>query len=154
VQRFRGGLVLKAHRVGSVGRYLNSGTSSDQWTNLPVAGSTCRKVDVRLPGKGDSTPHDARPVHLIITMIKWIRTFQSQMVFSKGKSGTMPSMALRAKASNFLFDASCQSVSRSVSQSVSLSVCLSVWLAVSQSVELLVRRVLLSGVRVRVLDHI
>jgi len=38
----------------------------------PVAGS--RKVDVRLPGKGNSNSHGARPVHLIITMIKWIRT--------------------------------------------------------------------------------
>ena len=37
-------------------------------------GSRARKVDVRLPGKGDSTSHGARPVHLIITMIKWIRT--------------------------------------------------------------------------------
>ena len=33
-----------------------------------------RKVDVRLPGKGNSDFHGARPVHLIITMIKWIRT--------------------------------------------------------------------------------
>ena len=33
-----------------------------------------RKVDVRLPGKGNSNSHDARPVHLIITMIEWIRT--------------------------------------------------------------------------------
>ena len=33
-----------------------------------------RKVDVRLPGKGNSTSHGARPVHLIITMMKWIRT--------------------------------------------------------------------------------
>ena len=33
-----------------------------------------RKVDVRLPGKGNSKPHDARPVHLIITIIKWFRT--------------------------------------------------------------------------------
>ena len=33
-----------------------------------------RKVDVRLPGKGKSNSHGARPVHLIITMIKWIRT--------------------------------------------------------------------------------
>ena len=33
-----------------------------------------RKVDVRLPGKGDSNSHGARPVHLSITMIKWIRT--------------------------------------------------------------------------------
>ena len=30
-------------------------------------------VDVRLPGKGDSSSHGARPVHLIIMMIKWIR---------------------------------------------------------------------------------
>ena len=33
-----------------------------------------RKVDVRLPGKGNSNSHSARPVHLIITTIKWIRT--------------------------------------------------------------------------------
>ena len=33
-----------------------------------------RKVDVRLPGKRSSTPHSAKPVHLIITMIMWIRT--------------------------------------------------------------------------------
>ena len=32
-----------------------------------------RKVDVRLPGKGNSNSHRARPVHLIITMIKWIQ---------------------------------------------------------------------------------
>jgi len=29
-----------------------------------------RKVDVRLPGKGNSNLYGARPVHLIITMIK------------------------------------------------------------------------------------
>ena len=33
-----------------------------------------RKVDVRVPGKVNSNSHGARPVHLIITMIKWIRT--------------------------------------------------------------------------------
>jgi len=33
-----------------------------------------RKVDARLPGKGNSNSHGARPVHLIITMIKWIQT--------------------------------------------------------------------------------
>jgi len=33
-----------------------------------------RKVDVRLPGKGNSNSDGARLVHLIITMIKWIRT--------------------------------------------------------------------------------
>ena len=37
-------------------------------------GVGARQVDVRLPGKGDSNSHGARPVHLIITMIKWIRT--------------------------------------------------------------------------------
>ena len=30
-----------------------------------------RKVDVRLPGKGNSNSHGARPVHPIIMMIKW-----------------------------------------------------------------------------------
>ena len=33
-----------------------------------------RKVDVRLPGEGNSISHGARPVHIIITMIKRIRT--------------------------------------------------------------------------------
>ena len=33
-----------------------------------------RKVDVRLPGKRNSNSHGARPVHLIITIIKWTRT--------------------------------------------------------------------------------
>ena len=33
-----------------------------------------RKVDVRLPGKGNSNSHGARPVLLIITTIKWMRT--------------------------------------------------------------------------------
>ena len=31
-------------------------------------------MDVRLPGKGNSNSHGARPVHLIITRIKWTRT--------------------------------------------------------------------------------
>ena len=33
-----------------------------------------RKLGVRLPGKGSSNSYGARPVHLIIPMIKWIRT--------------------------------------------------------------------------------
>ena len=37
-------------------------------------GLDARKVDVRLPGKGNSNSHGARPVQLIITTIKWIRT--------------------------------------------------------------------------------
>ena len=33
-----------------------------------------RKVDTRLPGKGKSDFHGARPIHQIISIIKWIRT--------------------------------------------------------------------------------
>jgi len=33
-----------------------------------------RRVDVRLPGKGNSTSYGAKPFHIIITIIKWIRT--------------------------------------------------------------------------------
>ena len=35
---------------------------------------TVMVLDVRLPGRGNSNSHGARPVHLIITMIRWIRT--------------------------------------------------------------------------------
>ena len=31
-------------------------------------------IDVRIPGRGQANSHGARPAHLIITMIKWIRT--------------------------------------------------------------------------------
>jgi len=37
-------------------------------------GAQAESGDVRLPGNGNSNSHGARPVHLIITMIKWIRT--------------------------------------------------------------------------------
>jgi len=33
-----------------------------------------RNVDIRLPGKGNSNSHGARPVHLIMMMIDWIWT--------------------------------------------------------------------------------
>ena len=33
-----------------------------------------RKVYIRLPGTGNSNSHGTRPVHQIISMIKWIRT--------------------------------------------------------------------------------
>ena len=33
-----------------------------------------RKVDIRLPGKRNSDSHGTRPVHQIISTIKWIRT--------------------------------------------------------------------------------
>ena len=39
-----------------------------------------RKVDVRLPGKRNSDSHGAKPVHLIITMIQWIRTSRSSII--------------------------------------------------------------------------
>jgi len=45
-----------------------------RWRSLWLRFPRCpRKVDVRLPGKGNSNSHGARPVHLIITMIKWVR---------------------------------------------------------------------------------
>jgi hypothetical protein len=39
-------------------------------------GHRFRKVDVRLPGKGNSNSHGARPVHRIISIMKWIRTIK------------------------------------------------------------------------------
>jgi len=43
---------------------------------LPGNGNShsARNVDVRLPGKGNSNSHGARPVHQLISMIKWIQT--------------------------------------------------------------------------------
>ena len=38
-----------------------------------------RKVDARLPGKENSNSYGARPVHLMITAIKWIRTSRLSM---------------------------------------------------------------------------
>ena len=40
----------------------------------PEVWSSTRKVNLRLPGKGNSNSHGARPDHLITTMMKWIRT--------------------------------------------------------------------------------
>ena len=43
----------------------------------PTPASRCRshrKVDIRLPGKGNPSSHGARPVHQIISMMKWTRT--------------------------------------------------------------------------------
>ena len=37
------------------------------------------KLDVRLPRDKNSNSHDARPVHLIITTVKWIRTIRLSM---------------------------------------------------------------------------
>jgi len=46
-----------------------------------------RKVDVRLHGKGNSNSQGARPVHLIITMIKWIRTIRLSLQNSLASAG-------------------------------------------------------------------
>ena len=37
------------------------------------------KVDVTLPGKRNSDSHGTRPVHLIISVIKWIRSSRSSI---------------------------------------------------------------------------
>ena len=52
---------------------------------------SCRRVDVRLSGKGSSNSHGARPDHLIIGMIKWIRTSrlsERNPLFSPPASGS------------------------------------------------------------------
>ena len=41
---------------------------------LGLESSNARKVDVRLPGKGNSNTHGARPDHLIVTIMKWFWT--------------------------------------------------------------------------------
>jgi hypothetical protein len=47
-----------------------------------------RKVDVRLPEKENSNSHGARPIHLIITMIQWIRT--SRLSMKDSHSAALP----------------------------------------------------------------
>jgi len=42
-----------------------------------------RKEDVRLPGKGNAISHGARPVHLIITMMKWIKWIRTSRLSIK-----------------------------------------------------------------------
>jgi len=71
----------KVSGVGG-GRTWVSSSSRAAPTSLPAApvcGIRVGKVDVRLPGKGNSNSHGARPVHPIITMIKWIRTSRLSM---------------------------------------------------------------------------
>jgi len=69
-----------------------------------------RKVDVRLPGKGNSNSHGARPVHLIITMIKRIRTsrlsiknsLSASFVSVASASDSVRPGAFRAKVDTFV----------------------------------------------------
>ena len=53
------------------GRRARGGASGPALTPPPPGNG---KVDVRLPGKGNSHSHGARLVHLIITMITWVWT--------------------------------------------------------------------------------
>ena len=64
--------ISRPARVGLFG--LRSHDRSRCGGAPPILPRGTRKVDVRLPGKGNSNSHGARPVHLIITMIQWIRT--------------------------------------------------------------------------------
>ena len=54
--------------------------------------SLSRKVGIRLPGKTNSYSHGARPVHQIISMIKWIRTrrLSIKTSLSAGRRGPGP----------------------------------------------------------------
>jgi len=53
---------------------LNWVLSHSAWYRKDLRAYAIRKVDVRLPGKGNSNSYVARQVHLFITMIKWIRS--------------------------------------------------------------------------------
>ena len=85
------------------------------------------KVDVRLPGKG----HGARPVHRIITMIKWIRTSRLSIKNSLSDAEEvalahgLPGWALKDTI-----------LTHPLSHFLSLSVCLSVCLCLSLSLSL------------------
>ena len=62
-----------------------------------------RKVDVRLPGKDNFNCHGARPVHLIITMMKWVGTGRLSIQNSFFMHVEMCSKTRQAKR-----DASCE----------------------------------------------
>jgi len=56
---------------------------------------THRKVDVELPGKVNSNSHGARPVRLIISMIKWT----SKLSIKNSLTGTLSQNAWKADTS-------------------------------------------------------
>ena len=96
VARPRKSIVHKNRDIAALTLLSNGSNVSklEQWLQLGRGGEggaqgsdrTCRKVDVRLPEKGNSNSHGARPVHLIITMKKWIRT--SRFSIKNSLSGT------------------------------------------------------------------
>ena len=55
----------------------NSDAGGDDNTCPGVHHAGPRKEDLRLPGKGNSNCHGARP-HLIIAMLKWLRVDSEQ----------------------------------------------------------------------------
>ena len=98
MQRFRGGLVFKAHRLlnhSTLGlREIKKKRRVDGWGAVQVGDGVDESHQLQVLEHSCSTPnpkpqtlnvkqecsikiknsHGARPVHLIITMIKWFRT--------------------------------------------------------------------------------
>ena len=70
----------KKRKVIDVAKMRSEGTDNAKFLQVSP-----RKVDVRIPGKGNSNSHGARPVHLIITMIKWTRTSRLSIVMDVAK---------------------------------------------------------------------
>ena len=67
---------------------------------IPKSSKRSRKVDARLPGKGNSNSHGARPVRLIITVIKWIRTSRLSIKNSLSLATSASSASSMASASD------------------------------------------------------
>ena len=61
-------------RVSGVGCKTSSLATSPPSPCLPPSLPPLRLRASLVPGKGNSNSHGARPVHLIVKMIKWIRT--------------------------------------------------------------------------------
>ena len=51
----------------------------DPGSGIQISGTSSRKADIRLPGKGNSNSHGATPSAQIIAMMKWIRTSRSSI---------------------------------------------------------------------------
>jgi hypothetical protein len=66
-----------------------------------------RKVNVKLPGERNSNSHGARPVHQIITIIKWIRTsglsIKKSLSREWGVEFTVHTFGFRVEAQGLMF---------------------------------------------------
>jgi len=76
---FKAGSYLRLIDVGYLSRELGLAVLAlgEEDADLPVLPHPALHVQLQRdlePGKGNSNSHGARPVHLIITTIKWIRT--------------------------------------------------------------------------------